>query len=90
MVKSDTRYRISPQVLSQEVHGETVLLDLQGESYFGLNEVGTRVWQMLKEGRSLDEMLDILEGEFEVSRARLKNDLEDLLGQMLQLGIIEG
>ncbi len=35
---------IPASVLSQEVNGETVLLDLQGEGYFGLNAVGTRSW----------------------------------------------
>ena len=40
---------ISPEVMSQEVSGETVLLDLQSESYFGLDEVGTRIWQLLQE-----------------------------------------
>ena len=44
MTRAD-KIQISPDVLSQEVNGETVLLDLEGESYFGLNEVGTRVWQ---------------------------------------------
>jgi hypothetical protein len=39
------RFSISSEVLSQEVNGETVLLDLEGESYFGLSEVGTHIWQ---------------------------------------------
>ena len=34
---------LSPDVISQEVSGETVLLDLQTENYFGLDEVGTRI-----------------------------------------------
>ena len=42
------RFSISDEVLSQEVNGETLLLDLEGESYFGLNEVGTRIWQLLQ------------------------------------------
>ena len=35
----------SPNVISQEVSGETVLLDLDSEHYFGLDSVGTRIWQ---------------------------------------------
>ena len=35
---------LSPEVISQEVSGETVLLDLESENYFGLDEVGTRIW----------------------------------------------
>ena len=40
---------LSPEVISQEVSGETVLLDLQSENYFGLDEVGTRIWQLINE-----------------------------------------
>jgi hypothetical protein len=54
------KYQISPDVLSQEVHGETVLLDLAGETYFGLNEVGTRIWQLLKQDHGFKDMLDVL------------------------------
>ena len=38
---------LSPQVISQEVAGETVLLDLESECYFGLDAVGTRIWQLI-------------------------------------------
>ncbi|MBT6125779.1 MAG: PqqD family protein, partial [Halieaceae bacterium] len=38
---------LSPDVISQEVSGETVLLDLNSEHYFGLDEVGTRIWQLI-------------------------------------------
>ncbi len=62
------RFNISDEVLSQEVNGETVLLDLQGESYFGLNEVGTRIWQLLKSEQTIAEALSTLSDEYDVSR----------------------
>ena len=52
------RFHISEEVLSQEVNGETVLLDLEGEAYFGLNEVGTRIWQLLQAEPTVVETLD--------------------------------
>ena len=39
----------SPEVISQEVSGETVLLDLESESYYGLDAVGTRIWQLIRD-----------------------------------------
>ena len=44
---------VSPEVLFQEVGGEAVLLDLASESYFGLDDVGMRIWQLLQEQGSL-------------------------------------
>lgn len=80
------RFCISDEVLSQEVSGETVLLDLEGESYFGLNEVGTRVWQLLHSEPSVAEMLSTLSDEYDVSMAQLESDVGDLLLKLADAG----
>ena len=55
-LQPNDRFSISKEVLSQELNGETVLLDLQGESYFGLNEVGTRIWQLIQSEQTVEGM----------------------------------
>ena len=82
------RFSISTNVLSQEVHGETVLLDLEGESYFGLNEVGTRIWQLLQSGQTIADVLDTLFDEYEVSRLQLEKDLAELLDKLREQGLV--
>ena len=83
------RFSISDEVLSQEVNGETVLLDLDGESYFGLNEVGTRIWQLLKDELNIGLVLDALDGEYDVSREQLESDVAKLLGSLEESGLIK-
>jgi hypothetical protein len=78
----------SPEVISQEVSGETVLLDLQSENYFGLDEVGTRIWQLIKETNDLQAIFETLLAEYEVSEERLRQDLDTLLGEISGLGLI--
>ena len=82
------RLQISKEVLFQEVAGETVLLDLDSEFYFGLDEVGTRVWQMLQEGVNHDAMVDRLLSEYDVEREELERDVRELLGQLLESGLV--
>lgn len=79
---------LSPDVISQEVSGETVLLDLESESYFGLDEVGTRIWQLIKETNDLNTIYNILLSEYEVSGERLQQDLTTLLTEIEGLGLI--
>ena len=57
---------LSPDVISQEVSGETVLLDLNSEHYFGLDEVGTRIWQLIDSSGNLQEIYDTMLNEYEV------------------------
>jgi len=79
---------LSPEVISQEVSGETVLLDLESENYFGLDEVGTRIWQLIKETSDLHAIFDTLLQEYEVEERRLESDLEVLLGEISGLGLV--
>ena len=79
---------LSPDVISQEVSGETVLLDLESENYFGLDEVGTRIWQLIKETNDLSSIYNTLLDEYEVSGERLQQDLTVLLSEIEGLGLI--
>jgi hypothetical protein len=80
---------ISTEVLAQELDGETVLLDLNSESFFGLDEVSTRVWQLLQEGQGRAEVIDTLLEEYEVEREVLEKDVADLLTRLSEAGLIE-
>jgi len=82
------KIKISKEVLAQEVAGETVLLDLASESYFGLDGVSTRVWQLLNEGAERDSIIDTLLGEYEVEREVLENDISELLIRLNEAGLI--
>ena len=80
---------ISDQVVFQEVSGETVLLDLDSESYFGLDEVGTRIWQLIAQDHSLQAVFTALLEEFEVEEATLKNDFGILFSELQAQGLIK-
>ncbi len=83
------RFRISNQVLSQEFSGETVLLDLKGECYISLNDVGTRIWQLITANHTVGEVLQKMLAEYEVEQGQLQHDLEDLMGQLMEAGLAE-
>jgi hypothetical protein len=82
------KIEIPDDVLFQEVGGETVLLDLQSEQYFGLDAVGTRIWQLLGEGAGTDAVVETLLQEFEVERETLAADVSELLRQLAEAGLI--
>ena len=87
-IRPEQVYTLSPDVLFQEVSGEVVLLDLASESYFGLDEVGARIWLMLSEGQAVGTVLDKLEAEFEVTREVLERDVAELLVSLLDAGLV--
>lgn len=87
-VTLDTILTRSSEVLFQEVGGEAVLLDLASEQYFGLNAVGTRIWQLLEAPSGLADVHRILCSEFEADHARIEGDLLALVGKLRDAGLI--
>ena len=88
MISLQQKVRISSEVLAQEVDEETVLLDMKSESYFGLDEVGTRIWQLLKETGDLQTVFDTMLEEYDVDEKQLKKDLLDHVTQLVEAGLI--
>ena len=83
------RVTIPEGVLVQELQGESVLLNVNTENYFGLDEVGTRMWAVLSEAPSIADAIDTLLDEYEVERATLESDVDALLTELLEKKLIE-
>lgn len=82
------RLEVSPDVVAREVGGETMLLDLASGTYFGLDAVGSRVWQALEDGGSLAEACDKVAAEYDVARDQLESDVLVLAGRLLEQGLV--
>ena len=78
----------SDDVLFQDIGGEAVLLDLASERYFGLNEVGTRIWQLIETAPPLHEVHDALCEEFDAEAHRIERDLLALVGALADAGLV--
>ena len=84
-----TKLAPAPDVLIQTVVGESVLLDLRSQKYFGLNEVGTRAWRLLEETGDASAVRARLAQEFDVAADQLERDLEALFERLLKAGLVE-
>jgi hypothetical protein len=75
-------WKLSPDVVFRDLEGEAVILDLASGTYFGLNEVGTRVWRLLEEGRDASQIVEIVASEYQADRATIARDVERLLDDL--------
>ncbi len=82
-------YRPAGDVHVRDFDGELVVLDLAKGDYFGLNEVGAKLWSGLVAGQSPAEVADALFADYDVTRERLLADLVALTGELLARGLIE-
>lgn len=76
-------------VFAQEVDGEMVLLDMESENYFGLDEVGTSIWQAMQEYGTLQEVFNAMLEQYDVEEKVLKKDLIDFVEKLAESGLVE-
>ncbi len=79
----------SETVFAQEVDGEMVLLDMNSENYFGLDEVGTAIWQAMQESGSLEEVYRAMLEQYDVEPEVLEKDLLDFVQKLNDSGLAE-
>jgi hypothetical protein len=76
-------------VVFQVISGEAVLLDLASEEYYGLDQVGTRVWELVQENFTMEMIVNQLLQEYSVAPDQLTEDVICLLDQLTESGLLE-
>lgn len=66
---------IPEPVMARQVGEETVILDLASGTYFGLDPVGARIWQLMSESKTLAEVCATMLAEYEVTREDIERDV---------------
>jgi hypothetical protein len=79
----------TPEQVSCALGEESAILNMKNSVYYGMNAVGTRVWNLLVEPKSVVQLRDWLLGEYEVEPSQCEQDLLQLLEQMRSEGLIE-
>jgi hypothetical protein len=76
-------------VVTRQVDGELVLLNLDSDFFFGLDPVGARIWEVLSSSSSIGVAVERLLSEFDVEADRLRNDVEKLVASLVEDGLVE-
>jgi hypothetical protein len=88
-ISLETRVHASEDVVVRELEGESVLLNLATGVYFGLDTVGTRIWQLIEQHGRLADVRDAITREFEVDADAAGHDLRELVDEMAARGLVE-
>jgi hypothetical protein len=83
------RVRVADDVLISSLQEESVLLNLDSERYFGLDNVGNRFFSALTTSDSIEAAYQSLASEYDIDRDMLRADLVSLIEDLLAHGLIE-
>ncbi len=85
----DEQWTASPHAAASKVADETVLLHLLSGTYFGLDPLGSKIWQALKEGQDLRSLGVAIASEHEVSIERVEADMRLFVAELLKHDLIQ-
>lgn len=83
------RISIPDGVLVRQLEGESVLLNLNSESYFGIDDIGTCMWTALTDSGSIETAYETLLAEYEVEPEQLQTDLCSFIDKLAEAGLID-
>lgn len=89
MVPFSDRVVVPAHVLIRHLDGESVLLNLETEEYFGLDATGTRIWEVATRSASLEAAYATLVQEFEVEPDVLRANLAELMARLIENGLLK-
>ena len=89
MVSGSSTVVAAKDQVSSDLGGEVAILDLKAGVYYGLDAVGARIWSLIQEPRTVNEIRDILLEEYEVEPERCERDLLALLRRLADEGLVE-
>ncbi|PSO82374.1 MAG: PqqD family protein [Cyanobacteria bacterium QS_4_48_99] len=75
--------------VSSDLAGEAVILHLNSGVYYGVNEVGARIWNSIQQQKTVNDLQGMLLEEYEVEPEQLRSDTLPLLQQLAAEGLIE-
>jgi hypothetical protein len=89
MTTIDSIIKVSGDVILQELDGEAILLDMQSEIFFGLDPVGTDIWQLLKTHGHVKTVARILAENYQAGEDDLAEKLLDFIDKLRAKGLVE-
>jgi hypothetical protein len=88
-IASDSIVVASKDQVASDLGGETVLLSMKTARYYGLADVGARIWSLVQEPVSVNVICDAIAREYDVTRDRCEADVVPFLAHLAEQGLIE-
>ena len=70
--------------VSADIGGEVVMMSMEQRSYYGIGDVGSRVWELIEEPRAVGDIMDRLLNKYEIDRDTYPHDVKVFLERLAE------
>jgi len=94
MTEEKKSYSKKDDIVTRCITDETIIVPIRGgvgdlNSIYTLNEMGTRIWELMNDQTDIDKMAEIISSEYEVSIEEAKKDIAEFLSSLESVGLID-
>ena len=82
------KYHRNKEVIDGELDNQQIMMHLENGKYYGLNPIGKRIWDLIVNPMSFEDIIEILLSEFEVSEEQCTKEVREFLDNALEMKII--
>ena len=87
-ISDDTLITRNTGLLAAAVHDETVMMDIESGRYYGLDDIGSAIWQRLEAPCQFGTLIDSLVADYDADRAVIAEDVRKLLSIMAEHKVV--
>jgi hypothetical protein len=83
------KFLINKEVVCTRENGEAILLNMGNGKFYGLDNLGTEIWELIKKEKSYDYIVEKLYNEYKVSKEQLENDIKIFINNLTRFGLVK-
>ncbi len=87
-LNKDSQVQRNPKLLANQMDGEIVMMSIANGEYYGLDEVGSRIWELMEKPVSIDNLVEQLMAEFDVDYDGCLRDTQEFLEDLLDKDLV--
>ncbi len=77
------------ELVTSEIDGEVVMMSIDNGEYYGMDAIGSRIWELIDKPTQVDQLIETLMAEFQVDRETCKHDVLVFLNDMSGSDVIK-
>lgn len=89
LISQDSLVVVSQDQVSSDLAGESVILNLKNGTYYGLNELGSVIWEFIQEPKTVTAICESILQEYEVDSETCASSVQALLSDLVEAHLIE-
>lgn len=87
-INKNTLIERKSDLVSSDMDGETVMMSIENNKYYGLNPVGSRIWELISQPISFESLITALTKEFKVNTGDCEKDVSDFLLKLKEKDLV--